>query len=176
MEPHPAPPPLHEKIFHPHRDRSSHTGEGIDHQGNKRAVAQAGKGCGVDRVYQGTCLVHIQDRGFAFPLGVLRPAHGVGRIHGEDLGHHHPIEQHPQRGQPLLDRGLGMLPQLVLDEGGNVDRLDLGDILDAMHSTECGELPNRFHVGAAGVLVADVGAEEIAHPLPSLRLGGEDGD
>jgi hypothetical protein len=71
--------------------------------------------------------------------------------------------------------GLGMLPELVLKEGGNVDRLSLDEILDAMRRTERGELPNRFHLVAAGVLVADVAAEEVPHPLPGLRLGGEDG-
>jgi hypothetical protein len=44
-----------------------------------------------------------------------------------------------------------------------------------MHSTERGELPNRFQVGAARVLVADVGAEEVPHPLLGLGLGREDG-
>jgi hypothetical protein len=68
-----------------------------------------------------------------------------------------------------------MLPELVLKEGGNVDRLSLDEILDAMRRTERGELPNRFHLVAAGVLVADVAAEEVPHPLPGLRLGGEDG-
>jgi hypothetical protein len=44
-----------------------------------------------------------------------------------------------------------------------------------MHSAERGELADRLHVGAAGILVADVGAEEVPHPLFSLRQGGEDG-
>jgi len=165
---------LHKEVLHLHSDRSSDAGEGIDHEADERPIAQAGKGSGVDRVDQGTGLVHIEDWRFALPLGVLRPAHGVGRVRGENLAHYHPIEEHPQRGQPLLDRGLGMLPELVLDEGGDVDRLDLGEILDAKHSTERGELPDRFHVGAAGVLVADVGAEEVAHPRPGFRSRRED--
>ncbi len=152
----PNPPPLHKEVLHLHSDRSSDAGEGIDHQGKstRDRAGREGKWCRSRRSRYG--LVHIQDRGFALLLGVLRPAHGVGRVHGENLAHYHPIEQHPQRGQPLLDRGLGMLPELVFDEGGHVNRLDLGEILDAMHSTERGELPNRFHVGATGVLVADM--------------------
>jgi len=96
-------------------------------------------------------------------------------VHGEDLAHHHPIEEHSQCSQPLFHGRLGVLPELVFDEGRDVDRLDLGQILDAMHSAERGELPDSLLVGAAGVLVADVGAEEVPHPLLCLGLGGEDG-
>jgi hypothetical protein len=67
-----------------------------------------------------------------------------------------------------------MLAELILNEGGDVDRLHLGQILDAMHSTECGELLDRLQIRAAGVLVADVGAEEVPHPLLGLGLRGED--
>ncbi len=99
---------------------------------------------------------------------MLRAAHRVGGIEGKDLADHHPVEQHPQSGQPHLHRGFGLSLQLQLDEGGNVDRLDLGEIQDAELGTEGGELPDRLHVGAAGVGIADMRAEEVAHPGSGL--------
>lgn len=56
-----------------------------------------------------------------------------------------------------------------------MDRLDLGQIHDADSGTVGGELADGFQVGAAGVGIADVGAEEVAHPLAGLWLGREDG-
>ena len=105
---------------------------------------------------------------------MLRPAHYVGRVGGQDLADHHLVEEHPQRGQPLFHGGLGPLPELVFDEGRDVDRLDLGEILNAAYSAERGELPDGFQVRAAGILVADVGAEEVAQPLAGLGPDGEE--
>lgn len=75
------------------------------------------------------------------------------------------VEQHPQSGKPLFHTRLGMLPELVLDEGRDVDQFDLNKILDAMHGTERGELPYRLYICSASVLVVDVGAEETLHPF-----------
>jgi hypothetical protein len=56
-------------------------------------------------------------------------------------------------------------------------RLHLGEIHDAVAGTEAGELPDRLAVGAAGVGVADVRAEEVAavpapqDPLKRARAG-----
>jgi hypothetical protein len=68
-----------------------------------------------------------------------------------------------------------MLAKLVFDEGRDVDRFDLGQILDADAGAESGELADRFKVGAAGIFIADMGAEEISHPLTGLGTGREDG-
>jgi hypothetical protein len=56
-----------------------------------------------------------------------------------------------------------------------MDRLDLGKILDADAGAEGGELADCLKVGAAGVFIADMGAEEIPHPFPGLGLGRKDG-
>jgi hypothetical protein len=56
-----------------------------------------------------------------------------------------------------------------------VDRLDLGQILDADAGAEGGELPDCLKVRASGVFIADVRAEEIPHPFSGLGLGREDG-
>ena len=52
--------------------------------------------------------------------------------------------------------------------------LDLGEIHDAVLGAEAGELPDRLAVGAPGIGIADVRAEEVAHPRPRLRPHGED--
>ena len=44
---------------------------------------------------------------FSFLHHVTRAAYRAGRIHRNDLPEHQPIEQHPQRGQMLLDGGSG---------------------------------------------------------------------
>jgi hypothetical protein len=56
-----------------------------------------------------------------------------------------------------------------------VDQLRLGEIHDAVLSAERGELPDRFHVRASGVLVVDIGTERVAQPLASLGLGRKEG-
>ena len=132
-------------------------------------------GSDVDRIEQGTRLVHIQDGRLALPLRVLWPTHGMSGIHGEDLADEHPIEEHPQGGQPLFHGGLRMLPELVLDESRHVDRFDLGEFHDAMLGAKGGKLPDRLPVGAAGVLVADVGTEEVAQQLAGLGSYGKEG-
>jgi hypothetical protein len=175
VQPDPAPAPLHKEVFDPHGDRRAHARKGVDHQTDQSAIAQTGKGSGVDRVEQGPRLVGLEYRRLAAPLRVLGAAHGVRRVHRNYLAHHHPIEEHPQGGQPLLHGGLRVLAELGLDEGRYVDRLDLGQIHDADSGTVGGELPDGFQVGAAGVGIADVGAEEVAHPLAGLWLGREDG-
>jgi hypothetical protein len=48
-------------------------------------------------------------------------------------------------------------------------RLHLGEIHDAVLGAEAGELPHRLAVGAAGVGIADMRTEEVAHPPPRLR-------
>ena len=164
VKPHPAAPSLDKEVFHLHRNRRSNPGEGVDHEANQRSISQAGKGSGVDGVDQSPRFVGLEDRGLAAPLRVLRPAHGVGRVRRYDLADHHPIEEHPQSGQPQLYRGLGMELELRLDERRDVDRLYLSQIPDAVLGTEIGELPDSLPVGAAGVGVADMRAEEVAQP------------
>ena len=174
VEPDPAAPALNKEILDPHTDHRAHAGEGVDHQADQRTVAQTGQGSGVDGIEQRPRLVWSEHRRLAFPLCVLRAAHAVRGIQRNHLADHHPIKEHPQSGQPLLHGRPGMLPELVFDEGRHVDRLDLGQILDANAGAEGGELANRLKVGAAGVFIADVGAEEIPHPFSGLGLGRED--
>jgi hypothetical protein len=66
------------------------------------------------------------------------------------------------------------VPKLVFDKGGDVNRLDQGEIHNAMLSTEGRELPHRLQVSAAGIGIANVRAKEIAHPTTHRRVNHED--
>ena len=103
------------------------------------------------------------------------PPHSVCGIEGEDLTDHHPVEEHPESCQPHLHGGFGLSLQLQLDEGRDMNRFDLGEVEDADLGTKSGELPHRFHVGTAGVGVADVRGEEVSHPRPGFRPRRKDG-
>jgi len=175
VKPHPAAPPLDEEILDAHTDHRTHAGEGVDHQANQCAVAQTGQGSGVDGVEQRPRLLRGKHRRLALLLRVLRTAHTVRGIQRNHLADDHPIEEHPQSGQPQLHGRPGMLPELVFNEGRDVDRLDLGKILDADAGAEGGELANRFEIRSTGVFIADMGAEEVSHPFSGLGLGREDG-
>jgi hypothetical protein len=70
------------------------------------------------------------------------------------LADDHPVEEHVQRGQALLYRGLGVNLELGLDEGGHMGRLHLGEIHDAVLGTEGRELPDCLTVGVAGIGIA----------------------
>lgn len=174
VKPHPAAPSLHKEVLYLHRSRRAYPGEGVDHEANQCSISQAGNGSGVDCVDQSPRFVGLEDRGLAAPLRVLRAAYGVGRVRRYDLADHHPIEEHPQSGQPQLYRGLGMELELRLDERRDVDRLYLSQIPDVVLGTEIGELPDSLPVGAAGVGVADIRAEEVPHPRPGFWPRRED--
>ena len=77
-------------------------------------------------------------------------------------------------GQPLLHRRPGMFAKLVFHEGGDVDRLDMGEVSDAVLGAEGGELPDRFHLRAAAVPITEMRAEEIPQPRAGFRTRGKD--
>ena len=66
--------------------RGADAGEGIDHQADQRAVAQAGERRGVDRVEKLRASAAVEHRRLAALDDWLRPAHGGGRIEGQDAG------------------------------------------------------------------------------------------
>ena len=54
---------------------------------------------------------------------VLRAPDRCGGVHGHDLADDEPIEEHPQSGEGLLDRGAALAPrELLLDVGRDVRR------------------------------------------------------
>ena len=59
-------------------------------------------------------------------------AHGMGRVQLQDLAGDQPVKQNAKRRQVLLDGGRGELALQVLNESGDVDRLHLGELSDAV--------------------------------------------
>ena len=90
---------------------------------------------------------------------VLRAAHGVGGVDGEDLADDQPVEQHADGGQVLLDGRLLKVLAERLDLGGDVHRLDVGDRGRPVAPVE--EFAWRRGHRLARVGVADVGGEEF---------------
>ena len=66
VQPHPGAPALHIDIVDLHLDHRTDPGEGVDHQADQRAVAQAGDSRGVDGIDQRSRLVGGQHRRFPF--------------------------------------------------------------------------------------------------------------
>ena len=62
------------------------------------------------------------------------------------MASHQPIEQHAQRGQVLLDGRRGELFLQMLDEGGDVERMHVGELADSG-----GVAPSRETVGCVEV-------------------------
>ena len=74
---------------------------------------------------QRACLIGIQHGCLAGLHHMLRAAHRVCRVSGDDLAGDHPVEQHADRRQVLLDSRLFEILSKRLDVGGDVQRLDV---------------------------------------------------
>ena len=83
------------------------------------------------------------------------------RIDGEDLPDDEPVEEHADGSQMLLDCRLRGRCLQGLDIGGNVQRLDIGELADPMPLNPGEEVAHGPVIGYAGVLVADLGCKEF---------------
>ncbi len=111
---------LRVNIGNAHLENGADAGEGVDHERDQGAIAQADPGAGVDRIEESARFLGGQHGRFAFSDGVLRAAHSACRVCGDDLSDDKPVEQHANGGQVELDRG-GRDPLLKrLDIGGDV--------------------------------------------------------
>ena len=72
------------------------------------------------------------------------PAHGGGGIDRHDLAGHQPVEQVADRGEALLDGRRGSLAAELLDVGGDVQRLHVGDRRDAGALAPGQKFPRRL--------------------------------
>ena len=108
--------PFGEIIFDLHADDGADAGEGVDHDADQRAIAQPDEqGTSLPTRRQGDLLFDLdageqlsglflaQHRRLAALDDVLRPAHRMRRVDGENLADDQPVEQHADRGQMLLD-------------------------------------------------------------------------
>ena len=174
VQPDPATPALYVEIFNLHGNCRSDTRKRVDHQADQGAVPQAEKETGVDGIEQCSCFIGLQNGRLPTSLGVFRASDGVRGVRWNDLADHHPVEEHAQRGRPLLHGGPGVQPELRLDKCRHMHRFYLSKIEDVVLRAECRKLPHGFHVGSPGVHVADVRTEEIAHA--SSRFGPSNKD
>jgi hypothetical protein len=127
--------------------------------------------CCVDAIEQAAGLLLGQGRGFAAAHDVLAPAHGMGRIDGEDLADHQPVEQHADRREVQFDGRLGGRRLQHLYIRSDVHRLEVGQpadlvLLDPREKVTCGPV-----VGHAGVLVADRRGEKFKEALGGMVAG-----
>ena len=90
------------------------------------------------------------------------PANECGRAGREDLAEDEPVEEFSEGGELLLDGGGGDLGCATFDPGGDVNGLDLDELVDAAGILAPGEEACRgAGVGGAGVRIAELGCEEL---------------
>ena len=102
---------------------------------------------------------------------MLGPANRMGRVGGEDLPDHQPVEQHADRGEMLLYGRLGGRGLERLDIGGDVDRLDVGELVNAVLLQPGKKVAHGPVIGHAGVLVADRRSKELQEPARRMIAG-----
>ena len=182
VQAHPAAAALYEVVADLHLQHSAHAGEGIDHRADQRPVAQTdqrrlfGFGSvlafrlsdGLDAVEQLSGLLGRQHRRFALLDDVFGAAHGVGRIHVEDVAGHQPVEEHAECGQGLLDRGRRKFALEVPHEGSDMEGLHVGELADAVCVAPLREAPGGVQVRLARVAVVDLGGKKLEDALRGL--------
>jgi hypothetical protein len=114
-----------------------------------------------------------EHRRLAFGDHVFRAAHRMRGIDLEDVAGHEPVEQHPQRREVLLDRRRGERTLQLLDEGGDVKGLHLGELVEACGLPPLGKAARGVQVGFARVVVVKLRGEEFQHAARGLRRRGE---
>ncbi len=96
------------------------------------------------------------------------------RIGRDDLADDEPVEQHADGGEMLLDRRLLEILPKGLDIGGDVQRLDIGEVADLVMIAPGEEPDAGMIIRHAGVFVADGGGEELEEAAGGLVAGGGD--
>ena len=92
-----------EVVFNFHADDGTDTPPGVDERADHRAIAQAADCFQADRFDELANLSRGEDGRFAFAGHLLGPADDGCRVRWHDLFLDQVIEEHPQRGQVLLD-------------------------------------------------------------------------
>ena len=175
VQPKPRPLAMLEIVSDPHRHRRADPGEAVDHDPDQRPVAQSDQCGGLDRVQQLARLLGGEHRRLAALDHVLGPAHRTCRVGLQNPAGGQVVEQLPDGGQVLLDRGLRRLGAELLDVGGDAERLDLVQLELALVAP-VEELFHRARVGHARVAVADVGGEELDEAAAgAFALGADNG-
>ena len=174
VQAYPRPPSLHIDIFDAHfLGGRADAREGIGHQGNQGAIAQAHDGRCVDRFQESAGLVSRQHGRLAFLHGMFRTPDHAGGVRRHGLAHDKPVEQHPQSGELQLDgRSRDALLQLF-DVGGDVDGLHVAEMAEASRLAPGGECGRRLAVGFARMRIPDVGGKELEDAFRGRRVRSE---
>jgi len=160
VQPHPPALAVGKIILDPHGDDGANTGEEVGHDADQGAVAQADQSRRIDAVEEEEAgLVGRQHRGLTALDDVLGAAQGVGRVDGQHAAGDQPVEAHADRGEMPLDGRLRGRALQRLDIGGDMDRLDIGELPDLVALDPGEELRHRPVVRHPGVFVADGGGE-----------------
>ncbi len=86
----------------------------------------------------------------------------MGGIVGDDLADDQPVEEHTHSRQMLFDGRPGAaLGFERLEPGGDMQRLDAGQLFQTMGGTPGRKAAHGAIVGAAGMVVGDLGNEEF---------------
>ena len=172
MQAHPRPPSLHIDVLDAHLlGGRADAGEGIGHQGNQGAIAQAhARVACVDRFEQRAGLVRRQHRRLAFLHGMLRATDHAGGVGRHGLADDKPVEQHAQRGELQLDGGSRDALLQLLDVGGDVDGLHVAEMAEASRLAPGGECGRRLAVGFARMRIPDIGGEELEDAFRGRRV------
>ena len=146
-------------IFDAHVDRGGDAGEAENHEPYECPVAETQNGVRFDRIEERARLVGREDGRLAALHDVLRAADRACRVHFDHVADHEPVKEHPDRGQVLLYSG--RRGRVLLDVCSDDDGLELVEFEDAVRLAPLKELPDRDGIGGSGVLVADIGDEEL---------------
>jgi hypothetical protein len=98
----------------------------------------------------------------------------MGRIDVDDMPGDEPVQQHAERSQVLLDGRRRHLGLQVLNESGNMERLDAGKLVEVSLSAPGGESSGGVHIGPACVIVVDLAGEKFQDALCGLWCGREE--
>ena len=166
-------------VLDPHGDDGADAREGIGHDADQCPVPQAHERRGIDAVEKRPRILYRKHRGLATVDDVFGPANGVGRVDGEDLTGHQPIEAHANGGEVLLHRRLAVglvgvlmgLQEHLLDISGHMERLDVGQLMQPVLLAPSEKPADGPKICLPGVFVADGGGEELQKPPRGVLAG-----
>jgi hypothetical protein len=146
-----------------HIQRRANPRERVGEGGNQCAVPHIAQGHVRYGLQQLAPLAALEHRRLAGFHDMLRTADRRGRIRRHHLAGDQPVEQHPDRGQLLLDRRRRNLDLQLLYISSNVVRPDRRRYQTAIFTSR-EKLIARPGIGTASIWVADVGGKEFDIP------------
>ena len=152
-------------------DHRADAGERVGHRREQRAIAQRYERVGREAGEQIVHLLGRQNRRFAFLDHMFWSAHGMGRIVRDDLPDDEPVEEHAHSCEMLLDGRPGTdISFERLEPGSDMHRLDAAQLFQTMGRTPSRKAAHGAIVGAAGMVVGNLGDEEFESALSNARF------